>query len=83
VPGHDPKADYARLRTAHLAAVRASLEDHVARLEWSRERIERYRTERLRALLAFARERSPFHASRMGDIDPVRPMSMTYHSCHP
>jgi phenylacetate-CoA ligase len=58
------------LRAAHLHSVRAALEDHVARVEWPRERIDRYRTERLRALLAHARERSPFHAARMGDVDP-------------
>ena len=67
----DGKAAYERLRAAHLGAVRASLEDHVARLDWPPERIERYRTERLRSLLGFARERSPFHAARMGDIDPA------------
>lgn len=61
---------YERVRTAHLNAVRAALEDHIVRLEWPRDRIERYRDERLRALLAYARERSPFHARRMGDLDP-------------
>jgi phenylacetate-CoA ligase len=71
VPHDDEKAAYEHLRAAHLNAVRASLEDHVARLEWPRERIEHYRTERLRLLLAFARERSPFHAARMADIDPA------------
>ncbi len=71
VPHTDEKAAYERLRVAHVNAVRASLEDHVARLEWPRERIEHYRTERLRSLLAFVRERSPFHAARMADIDPT------------
>jgi phenylacetate-CoA ligase len=65
------RTGYERLRAAHLHAIRASLEDHVARLEWPRERIERYRTQRLRGLLSFARERSPFHAARMSDIDPT------------
>ncbi len=71
VPDEDGKTAYESLRAAHLSAVRAALEDHVARLDWPRERIERYRTERLRSLLAFARERSPFHAARMADIDPA------------
>jgi phenylacetate-coenzyme A ligase PaaK-like adenylate-forming protein len=71
VPDEDGKTAYESLRVAHLSAVRAALEDHVARLDWSPERIERYRTERLRSLLAFARERSPFHATRMADIDPA------------
>nr|WP_242666446.1 MULTISPECIES: phenylacetate--CoA ligase family protein [Parafrankia] len=67
----DSAAVYQRLRAAHLSAVRAALEDHVARLSWSRQRIEHHRTERLRALLGFARERSPFHAARMTDLDPA------------
>lgn len=71
MPDQDPKEAYERLRAAHLGAVRASLEDHVARLECPLEWIERYRTERLRSLLTFARERSPFHAARMADIDPA------------
>jgi len=64
------RAEYEGTRAAHLHSVRAALEDHLARLEWPRERIDRYRTERLRALLAHARERSPFHAARMIDLDP-------------
>jgi phenylacetate-coenzyme A ligase PaaK-like adenylate-forming protein len=71
VAHEDPKDAYERLRAAHLSAVRASLEDQVARLDWPRQQIEHYRTERLRSLLAFARERSPFHAARMTDIDPA------------
>jgi phenylacetate-coenzyme A ligase PaaK-like adenylate-forming protein len=71
VAHEDEKATYEHLRASHLNAVRASLEDHVARLEWPRERIGHYQTERLRSLLAFARERSPFHAARMVDIDPA------------
>jgi phenylacetate-CoA ligase len=71
VAHEDPKAAYARLRAAHLSAVRASLEDHVARLDWPRQRIEQYQIERLRSLLAYARDRSPFHAARMADIDPT------------
>ena len=71
MPHEDRKAAYEHLRAAHLNAVRASLEDHVARLEWPRQRIERYQTERFRSLLAFARERSQFHAARMADIDPA------------
>ncbi|WP_068177134.1 phenylacetate--CoA ligase family protein [Mycobacterium sp. UM_CSW] len=60
------------MRAAHLNAVRAALEDHIARLDWSRQRIERYQELRLRSLLAFARERSPFHARRLRRIDPSR-----------
>jgi phenylacetate-coenzyme A ligase PaaK-like adenylate-forming protein len=71
VPREEEKAAYERLRATHLSAVRAALEDHVARLAWPRQRIERYRVERLRSLLGFARERSPFHAARMAGIDPA------------
>ena len=60
------------MRAAHLHAVRAALEGHAARVEWTREQLERYRNERLRSLLTFARELSPFHAARLSDsgIDP-------------
>ena len=66
----DARQAYERLRAAHLTAVQAALEDHVGRLDWSREQIERHQTERLRSLLAYARERSPFHGRRLGGIDP-------------
>ncbi len=68
--GNSEGGAYERLRAAHLHAVRAALEDHVARLEWPRQQIERYRLERLRGLLRYARERSPFHAERMRGLDP-------------
>ena len=67
----DDRRAYERLRAAHLNAVRASLEDHVARLDWPRDRIELHQTGRLRSLLGFARERSPFHADRMAGLDPA------------
>ena len=64
------RGSYERLRVAHLHQIRAALADHVERVGWPPEQIERYRTERLRALLAYARERSPFHAARMRGFDP-------------
>ncbi len=67
--GADRRA-YGALRVAHLNEVRAALEDHVERVDWPRERIDRYRTARLRALLAHAKQRSPFHAARMRGLDP-------------
>jgi len=63
---------YERVRAAHLHAVQAAMEDHIARLDWQRERIDRYRDQRLRMLLGFARERSPFHARRLADLDTAR-----------
>jgi phenylacetate-coenzyme A ligase PaaK-like adenylate-forming protein len=63
---------YERVRAAHLHAVQAAMEDHIARLDWQRDRIDRYRDQRLRMLLGYARERSPFHARRLADLDPAR-----------
>ena len=48
----------------------AALEDHIGRVDWSREQIEQHQTERLRSLLAYAKQRSPFHARRLRGIDP-------------
>ena len=70
-PGRPQRGSYEQLRVAHLHQIRAALDDHVERVGWPRERIERYRTERLRALLRHARERSPFHAARMRGLRPV------------
>ena len=64
------RSDYERMRAAHLSAVQASLEDQVARLDWPTEQIARYRDHRLRTILAYARERSPFHARRLRGLDP-------------
>jgi phenylacetate-CoA ligase len=61
---------YEHVRAAHLHAVQAAMDDHVARLDWSREQIEHHRDQRLRMLLSYARERSPFHSERLRDIDP-------------
>jgi phenylacetate-CoA ligase len=57
------------MRTVHLNAVQAALVDHIARLDWTPDQIERYREHRLRALLSYARERSPFHARRLRALD--------------
>lgn len=63
---------YERMRAAHLHAVQAAMDDHIARLDWPRERIDRHRELRLRMLLGYARERSPFHAGRLGELDTSR-----------
>lgn len=70
-PAGEAAASYRRLRHGQLAAVGAALEDHIGRLDWSRDRIQRYRTQRLRSLLAYAVQRSPFHARRLQGIDPI------------
>src|SRR5690348_2550010 len=63
------RAKYERMRAVHLNAVQAALVDHVARLDWTPEQINHYREHRLRELLAYARQRSPFHARRLRAID--------------
>jgi phenylacetate-CoA ligase len=63
---------YERVRAAHLHAVQAAMEDHIARLDWQREQIEHHRDQRLRMLLGYALERSPFHARRLSGLDPSR-----------
>ncbi|PJE23412.1 MAG: AMP-dependent synthetase [Mycobacterium sp.] len=65
-----PHAAYQATRAAHLGAVRDALKDHVARLNWSRPQIENYQQHRLRTLLSYAKERSPFHARRLAALDP-------------
>jgi phenylacetate-CoA ligase len=42
------------------------------RLGWDPAQLAAHQTERLRALLATAMERSPFHARRLAHIDPAR-----------
>jgi phenylacetate-CoA ligase len=64
------RESYERLRAAHIAAVEAALDDHVGRLDWTREQIDHHRTRRLRSLLAYAVQRSPFHARRLSGVDP-------------
>jgi phenylacetate-coenzyme A ligase PaaK-like adenylate-forming protein len=67
---NDARKSYQRLRAAHVDAVGGALGDHMGRIEWSRDQIEFHQTARLRSLLAYAKERSPFHARRLRGIDP-------------
>jgi phenylacetate-CoA ligase len=68
----DAVARAARIRAINLNAVRAAIEDHVGRLSWTREQIDRYRTLRLRALLGHAQERSPHYARVLAGLDTER-----------
>jgi phenylacetate-CoA ligase len=63
------RSTYERIRAAHLGAVQAALDDHVGRLDWSAEQIRTHRDQRLRSLLGYARERSPFYSERLRDLD--------------
>ena len=62
-------ADYESLRRRHASYAMAQLDEHVARLEWPRERIAAERDLRLRHLIGIARERSPWHHDRLADVD--------------
>jgi phenylacetate-CoA ligase len=63
------RSEYEALRAAHLGAVQAELTAHVDRLDWSADQIRRHRDQRLRSLLGYARERSPFYAERLRGLD--------------
>ena len=47
-------------------------DDEVDKLEWPLERMWALRDERLRALVAFARQHSSWHAGRLADVDLAR-----------
>lgn len=59
-------------RTARHQLVRAAIPAHLERLTWSEAQIAQHQQSALRDLLAVAIERSPFHARRLGGIDPNR-----------
>jgi phenylacetate-CoA ligase len=65
-------SDRSLLRSRLYDEVGAHLAGGIERLGWDVGRLARYQRERLRALLARAVERSPFHARRLGPIDPGR-----------
>jgi phenylacetate-coenzyme A ligase PaaK-like adenylate-forming protein len=54
------------------AAVGGRMAGHIERLGWSAEQLAGLQRARLRALLARAIERSPFHAARLAGIDASR-----------
>ena len=60
------------LRARFGQALASRLPEHVGRLGWDARRLADHQREQLRALLACALERSPFHARRLAGIDPGR-----------
>ena len=64
-----PKHSFPALRDELAAALLASFPEHVERMSWGRARIAAHQQGRLRDLLAYAAEHSPFHARRLGGID--------------
>ena len=65
-------ADLDMLRARMAAAIGGRMAGHIERLGWSAEQLAGLQRARLRALLARAIERSPFHAARLAGIDAGR-----------
>jgi phenylacetate-coenzyme A ligase PaaK-like adenylate-forming protein len=61
---------YEHLRRRHQEEAGRLVPEHVARLSWPAERLKRERRDGLRALLADAAARSPWHRRRLAGIDP-------------
>ncbi len=57
------------LRRKHLEDVAKRMPEHLARLSWSAERLEKERQSKLRETLAYAAEKSPWHRQRLSGID--------------
>jgi phenylacetate-CoA ligase len=62
----------AALRAHFGRALASRLPDHIGRLGWDAPRLAEHQRDQLRALLACALERSPFHARRLAGIDTGR-----------
>ena len=66
------RADLDRLRARMATAIGGRMAGHIERLGWSPGQLAGLQRARLRALLARAIDRSPFHAARLAGIDPAR-----------
>lgn len=64
--------DIEALRARVSEELAKRLPHHIDRLSWDAERLADHQRRRLRALLAHAQERSPFHAHRLRGIDADR-----------
>ena len=67
-----PFTPFAPLRERVQAELLRRAPEQIARLGWSAAQIAARQREGLRALLAHALERSPFHARRLRGVDPAR-----------
>ena len=68
----EPVSRYETLRRRHLADAVARGPELIERLGWSADRLTAHRTERLRELVAYATDRSPWHRERLTGVDPHR-----------
>ncbi len=62
----------AGLQARTQAELAPRLMAQLQRLNWDADRLAGHQTDRLRALLARGIQGSPFHARRLGHIDPAR-----------
>jgi phenylacetate-CoA ligase len=62
--------DYDVRRLDHIAALDAVVPAEVAKRSWTLEQFAAERDRRLQALVAWARDRSPWHRERLADIHP-------------
>jgi phenylacetate-CoA ligase len=65
-------SDLSGLQARFQAELGTRLAEHVRRLEWDAERLASHQRDSLQQLLRRALELSPFHARRLGRIDPAR-----------
>src|SRR5438552_4499013 len=65
-------SDFDTLRERHAMQYREQLPDHLARLDWPPDKVRAERQQRLRSLIAVAKERSPWHRDRLTHLDPER-----------
>jgi phenylacetate-coenzyme A ligase PaaK-like adenylate-forming protein len=65
-------SDLELMRARVSSAIGHHLPGHIERLGWDAGRLALYQRNRLRALLARAIARSPFHAARLRGVDPDR-----------
>ena len=63
--------EYENTRRAHLARAMALAPQLIARLDWSAERLAAHRLQRLRALVGYASDRSPWHRERLAGMGIV------------
>src|SRR3954464_3368170 len=71
-PSTTTASDLDVLRTRLAEGLAGHLPQHLQRLSWDADRLADHQRRRLRALLAHAIERSPFHARRLRGLDADR-----------
>ena len=64
-----PPGEYEALRRSHVARFEAILPEYADRIEWTADRVANERRRALRALLAVAVARSPWHRERLAGVD--------------